>query len=159
MQAIKTRDPWCSAVAALMRLTYASADIEATPSITSVTGARGSTRQPLVPRPSLTVRIVERLTHCTVSVCWHDATACRYDDQIWRLGVARRSGVCALTSRSIQTGEAVYRPINTSCIPLNHGAMILASCIDDHTPDDDPGFNEVNCEDELEALPLVVQTA
>jgi hypothetical protein len=79
-----------------------------------------------LPRPSLTVRVIERLTHCTASVSWHDTAACCYEDQVWRAGVARRPGVCALTAGMIRTGDAVYRPVNTARAPANDGAMILA---------------------------------
>jgi crotonobetainyl-CoA:carnitine CoA-transferase CaiB-like acyl-CoA transferase len=35
-----------------------------------------------------TVKILARASDSTISVSWLDATACRYDDQIWRIGVA-----------------------------------------------------------------------
>ena len=132
-------DPWRSAIAALMQAAHSSSDIVFdVPVVPRTPQRKYPYLQPTTPRPSLTVRIVERLTHCTVSIAWHDATACRYDDQIWRLGIAREHGICALTGQTVTQGDGIYRPINTAGTPLNHGAMILSSVIDHHAIMEDP---------------------
>lgn len=135
MRAKKPPDPWRSAISSLMNVERAVND--ASRLVTTAPLRRGIRRyvQPTTPRPSLKVSIVERLTHCTASICWHDATACSYVDQVWREGVARQSGVCALTGHGILPGDAIYRPINTAGTPLNHGAMILARCVEDYELD------------------------
>jgi hypothetical protein len=124
-------DPWLHAI----RLLHAALDFEVAGSDPVVPLQRPVPRVPrtnaslILPRPSLTVRVVERLTHCTVAVSWHDATACCYDDQIWRAGVARKKGVCAMTGESVQVGDAIYRPVNNTRPPVNDGAMMLATCV------------------------------
>jgi hypothetical protein len=132
-------DPWRSAIAALMQAGRTPDDIAFdAPMVPRAPQRKRPYLQPTAPRPSLTVRIVERLTHCTVSIAWYDATACRYDDQIWRLGIAREHGICALTGQKVTAGDGIYRPINTAGIPLNHGAMILSDVIDHRAIMEDP---------------------
>ncbi|CAM2158920.1 DUF3331 domain-containing protein (plasmid) [Pararobbsia alpina] len=127
----RTSDPWRHAVTSLMLATAWTgaddSDVVRWPSVLRKSPADARAAIITSPRPSLTVRVIERLSHCTVAVSWHDTTACRYDDQVWRAGVARRCGVCALSAVPIVPGDAVYRPVNTSRAPVNDGAMILAT--------------------------------
>jgi hypothetical protein len=76
------------------------------------------------------VFVIERLSPLTAAVQWSDSTRCNYSGQIWRAGVAGRSGDCALSGESIQRGQAIYRPIPLRPAPSNADAMILASKID-----------------------------
>ncbi|MBB5421208.1 hypothetical protein HDG42_007291 [Paraburkholderia sp. JPY171] len=80
-------------------------------------------------RAARIVNVLDRLSDHTVAISWRDATMCHYNDQIWRLGVARRQGECALTGESVGVGEAIYRPIPITPPPLNAQAMILASAL------------------------------
>lgn len=80
-------------------------------------------------RAARIVNVLDRLSDRTVTISWRDATMCHYNDQIWRLGVARRQGECALTGESVGVGEAIYRPIPITPPPLNARAMILASAL------------------------------
>ena len=83
-------------------------------------GARGSAR---------VVNVLDRLSERTVAVSWRDSTSCHYNDQIWRVGIARQPGCCAVTGRQIETGDAIYRPIPAFPAPVNAHAMILASAL------------------------------
>ena len=78
-----------------------------------------------------TVRLIEWSTATTVTLAWRDSTRCSYGEQIWHLTRARKSGVCAISARAIQRGEAVFRPRATRRLPLNADAMILASVLQD----------------------------
>ncbi|HTJ91559.1 MAG TPA: DUF3331 domain-containing protein [Pararobbsia sp.] len=75
------------------------------------------------------VNILDRLSERTVAVSWRDSTSCHYNDQIWRVGIARQPGCCAITGMHIEPGDAIYRPIPTVPAPLNAQAMILASAL------------------------------
>ncbi|CAB3776432.1 DUF3331 domain-containing protein [Pararobbsia alpina] len=80
-------------------------------------------------RSACVVNVLDRLSERTVAVSWRDSTSCHYNDQIWRVGIARQPGRCAVTGVRIQPGEAIYRPIPTLPAPVNAQAMILASAI------------------------------
>ena len=91
---------------------------------------------------SCTVTASCRLSDVTISVSWHDPTSCRYDDQTWRLGIARYDGRCALTGLPIYEGGKVYRPIPLRPAPSNSNAMILAVAVE-HLPADGEIVEEV----------------
>ncbi|WP_410831438.1 DUF3331 domain-containing protein [Paraburkholderia sp. SIMBA_030] len=76
-----------------------------------------------------TVKILARASDSTISVSWLDATACRYDDQIWRIGVARHSGICGLARATVRAGNHIYRPIRIRP-PVNSNFMILAAVVE-----------------------------
>lgn len=77
-----------------------------------------------------TVKILERRTPTSVSIGWCDSTSCRYGDQIWTMGIARRPAVCALSGAQIMRGDAVYRPRQTrGNVPVNADQLILASAM------------------------------
>jgi len=80
-------------------------------------------------RSARVVNVLDRLSERTVAVSWRDSTSCHYNDQIWRVGIARQPGRCAVTGARIQPGDAIYRPIPTLPAPVNAQAMILASAI------------------------------
>ncbi|WP_231716778.1 DUF3331 domain-containing protein [Burkholderia ubonensis] len=77
------------------------------------------------------VRVLERLSHSTISVSWQDPTACRYEDQIWKVAIARRPGICALTHAAIEVGDLVYRPVRIRhSNPVNLNFLILAAVVE-----------------------------
>jgi hypothetical protein len=74
-----------------------------------------------------TVTLIERLSATHVVLRWCSCT-CHYGDQTWVCGVARATGVCAVTGHLIRRGDAVYRPQNRSRLPpVNANAMIHPS--------------------------------
>ncbi|KMQ81174.1 hypothetical protein BPMI_01864c [Candidatus Burkholderia pumila] len=79
---------------------------------------------------ALVVNVLERPSSTTAVIAWHDATRCSYGDQTWRTSRARKSGICAMSGRSIVPGDVVYRPSRRSA-PCNAHAMILASVLED----------------------------
>jgi hypothetical protein len=80
------------------------------------------------------VRVVDRVSAEIVVVYWCDARSCRYGDQVWRVGVARRRGRCALSGKAIVAGDAVYRPRQGRLRPVNAAAMMLASEVERVSP-------------------------
>lgn len=80
--------------------------------------------------PAATVIVHGRASPITITVSWADATACRYLEQTWREGVARRAGLCALSNEPVRIGDPVYRPIPVAPRPSNHSSMILSSVVD-----------------------------
>ncbi|MFM0658064.1 DUF3331 domain-containing protein [Paraburkholderia sediminicola] len=61
-------------------------------------------------------------------VRWVESGKCHFGEQRWRLGVAIRAGVCALSGRNIRRGETVYRPAERPR-PPNHAAMIAPEAL------------------------------
>ncbi|KAI3590607.1 hypothetical protein D9X30_4092 [Cupriavidus sp. U2] len=76
------------------------------------------------------VSIIERLSSAMAVVSWRDATHCRYGAQVWTIGPARESGVCALSGQPIDKSDLVFRPQRSRPPALNADAMILASAMD-----------------------------
>jgi hypothetical protein len=74
-----------------------------------------------------TVRVIEAPTPMTLTVSWCDPCTGHYGYQTWRLGVARRAGICVLSGRPIGVGDAIYAPHAIRRRVANAGAMILAS--------------------------------
>jgi hypothetical protein len=77
---------------------------------------------------SANIRIIDR-TEQSATVAWHDPTSCHYDDQRWHRARATRDGVCAISGTIIQRGADIYRPSRARPVPVNAGAMILASML------------------------------
>ena len=75
------------------------------------------------------IRILERSSRTSVVVSWSDSTTGRYDDQIWKLGVARCGDTCALTGATIRRGDVIYRPYARGRSPANANWSILASAL------------------------------
>jgi hypothetical protein len=75
------------------------------------------------------VSVVDRPSARTATISWRDPTACCYGDQVWRAGVSRSRGVCAMSGRPILPGDAVFKPQARRPLPLNVGAMILATAV------------------------------
>ena len=71
---------------------------------------RGRFKQNECHNRAMWVRVTGRPSSTTATVAWRDSTSGCYEDQIWRGVVARTSGVCAVSGRSIKRGDRVYRP-------------------------------------------------
>jgi hypothetical protein len=69
--------------------------------------------------------MVEILEHDenTLLTRWVEPGRCHYGEQRWRLRAARVAGVCAVSQRAIQRGDAVFRPAERP-LPANGSAMI-----------------------------------
>ncbi|MGA7781579.1 MAG: DUF3331 domain-containing protein [Paraburkholderia sp.] len=80
--------------------------------------------------PHLVVTLIERTTSSTVMIAWRDSTRCYYGEQIWRSARAAVAGTCAMSGAQIRRGDRVFRPRRTKPVPVNAGAMILASVIE-----------------------------
>ncbi|MFM0071671.1 DUF3331 domain-containing protein [Paraburkholderia sediminicola] len=80
------------------------------------------------------VRVLDRVSTKVVVVYWCDATSCRYGDQLWRVGVSRRRGRCALSGAPIKAGDVVYRPRQGRPRPVNAAAVMLASEVERVSP-------------------------
>ncbi|MGF6754386.1 DUF3331 domain-containing protein [Paraburkholderia sp. GAS334] len=73
---------------------------------------------------------IEWQTARTILISWSDSTLGRYQDQTWRAGFARTSGVCGLTGVPVRRGDAVFRPLIRAAIkPTNAFDMILAETL------------------------------
>lgn len=88
----------------------------------------GEAGQPLSSRHGH-LAIVEIWSENLVSVSWSDPTSGRYSEQPWRLCVARRASVCALTGERIRRGDKVYRPLSPKFRALSAGWSVLASAL------------------------------
>ena len=119
----RKEDPWARTVR-LLGWVSASADGRMDRSISALlprNTRRGSSTLRKSIKSLAEIEILERLSDVTAAVSWHDATLCNYESQIWRAGLARIAGVCAMTGAKIIPGEPIYRPIGQ---PVNAGAMI-----------------------------------
>ncbi|MEM5388742.1 DUF3331 domain-containing protein [Paraburkholderia phymatum] len=82
-------------------------------------------------RPS-NIMVVDRLSPFTISVSWSDPCVGRYTEQIWCSGRAPVAAICALTGRTINRGDRVFRPrLRDMRVPPGCYQMILAETIGD----------------------------
>lgn len=89
-----------------------------------------------VPRPrflsdaigTASVHVIDRPSITTLTVSWRDALTGHYGYQLWRAKKAEMCGVCAMTGRRIEPGDAVYAPARGKHPPRNCNAMICADC-------------------------------
>ncbi|WP_158361684.1 DUF3331 domain-containing protein [Burkholderia pyrrocinia] len=80
-----------------------------------------------------TIVLLEQLDATTISLSWHDATECNYEEQKWIVGKAARGGRCALSGRPINRGDSVFRPLSRRAArPRNAHSMIRADVIAIH---------------------------
>src|ERR1700743_2414130 len=91
---------------------------------------RGRFKQNECHNRAMRVRVTGRPSSTTATVAWRDSTSGCYEDQIWRGVVARTSGVCAVSGRSIKRGDRVYRPRASRPAPTNANAMILSDVVE-----------------------------
>ncbi|MBN3763750.1 DUF3331 domain-containing protein [Burkholderia sp. Ac-20365] len=76
------------------------------------------------------IRRIEWQTTCTILVSWSDSTLGHFEDQTWRAGFARTSGVCGLTGEPVRRGDPVFRPLQRAgVLPRNAFDMILANTL------------------------------
>jgi hypothetical protein len=75
------------------------------------------------------IEVLERRSPTLILICWRDATSGRYGDQLWTLGVASCSAICALSRAQILRGDAVYRPRIRGRKPSNADQSILESAV------------------------------
>jgi hypothetical protein len=76
------------------------------------------------------IRRIEWQTTCTILVSWSDSTLGRIEDQTWRAGYARTSGICGLTGVPVRRGDPVFRPLQKGGVtPRNAFDMILANTL------------------------------
>lgn len=90
-----------------------------------------------IPPATRFVKVLDRPSDRTVTISWRESTLCHYNDQIWRAGIAKHAGTCAVSGMHIERGDHVYRPIPTRPTPINANAMILAAAIADQGLDDE----------------------
>lgn len=133
---VPTGDPWSGILKRLLTSTTTSdcTTLGASGRLTMREPANDRRRHPCneqsgAHQSARIVNVLDRLSERTVAVSWRDSTSCHYNDQIWRVGIAREPGRCAMTGEWIQPGEAIYRPIPTLPAPVNAQAMILASAL------------------------------
>jgi hypothetical protein len=84
-----------------------------------------------LPPPTRFVKVLDRPSERTITISWRESTLCHYNDQIWRAGIAKHAGTCAVSGMHIERGDSVYRPIPTRPAPINANAMILSAAIAD----------------------------
>lgn len=89
------------------------------------------------------VKVLDRPSDRTITISWRESTLCHYNDQIWRAGVAKHAGTCAVSGMHIERGDHVYRPIPTRPTPINANAMILSAAIADQGIDRDDDADAV----------------
>ncbi|WP_245253785.1 DUF3331 domain-containing protein [Paraburkholderia sp. LEh10] len=76
------------------------------------------------------IRRIEWRTSCTILVSWSDSTRGRYEDQTWRAGFARTSGICGLSGVPVRRGDPVFRPLHRDGVmPPNALDMIRADTL------------------------------
>jgi hypothetical protein len=133
---LSSRDPWSGILKRLLTSTTTSecTTLAASGRLTMREPANDRRHRPCeepdgTPHSARIVNVLDRLSERTVAVSWRDSTSCHYNDQIWRVGIAREPGRCAMTGERIRPGEAIYRPIPALPAPVNAQAMILASAL------------------------------
>ncbi|WP_425605800.1 DUF3331 domain-containing protein [Paraburkholderia translucens] len=93
------------------------------------TASRGSSSDAAF---SGSIRILERLSQTTVSLCWYDATSGHYADQLWQRVHSRHKTICTLTGKRVNRGDAIYRPAGRGRHASNANHSILASVLEFH---------------------------
>ncbi|WP_429332534.1 DUF3331 domain-containing protein [Paraburkholderia sp. 35.1] len=88
-----------------------------------------SVRQSIASTGKPIIRVLDQPTAQTLIVSWCDARSGHYGYQTWCGGAARVPGICALTGRLIEVGDAIYRPRLTGPTPANAHAMICARSV------------------------------
>ncbi|WP_087725156.1 DUF3331 domain-containing protein [Pandoraea sp. PE-S2T-3] len=126
-----TTDPWLSTLAAIERFSLppGASNHPAVP----ISRSRKPPRTAASPasRSAISIRVIERLPNSFVTLSWHDATLCNYEEQLWGATPAPRHGRCPMSGARIRKGTLVYMPRLTRKVPpLNVHAMILAEVLD-----------------------------
>lgn len=125
-------DPWLQTLGLLLVL---SGDTDAEPVGVATVAASGRSRDAHLPvmgkRFDVQVHVIDRPSQSTATVVWRDPTHCSYGDQVWHASRARVAGVCAMSGCAIHAGDAIYKPRPCRPAPLNTGAMILRSVVNE----------------------------
>ncbi|NLP64824.1 DUF3331 domain-containing protein [Paraburkholderia sacchari] len=135
MEPYANDEPWKQTILLLERASRSSADAEADQEGVKRKATRACSPQRASRSASHTVfsgriRVLERLSSTVVSLCWHDATFGHYADQIWKRTHSRRKTVCTVTGRTVNRGDAVYRPYRRGTWPANANHSILACVLE-----------------------------
>lgn len=129
-------EPWKQTILSLERASRSSTDIEAMEQASTARKAdRGRAQQGTARSASHVpfsgyIRVLERLSSTAVSLCWYDATCGHYADQLWKRTHSRRKTVCTLTGRTVNRGDAIYRPYRRGLRPANANHSILACVLE-----------------------------
>lgn len=126
----RPRDPWIGTVATLLGRPQASQPCDAVAVPAGRPGYADGRRGECAAHPETSISVLARLTDCTVTIAWTDATRGSYRDQMWRRIRARGAGVCSISGAPIARGDLVYRPRPSQPPTANADAMILAAVID-----------------------------
>jgi hypothetical protein len=125
-------DPWLQTLG-LLALLSGVANAQANHLVAAAQKAsRGElcTRIQSSPRKAV-ASLLERPSSRSATIAWCDPTSCRYGEQNWRAGVAKKPGICALSGMRISPGDAIYKPRQTRQPPVNADEMILFSVVND----------------------------
>jgi hypothetical protein len=118
-------DPWQRIVSGLHGCIRVTVQLSRTPEIDGSRERCNAMMSPIANASS--IRRIEWQTSCTILVSWSDSTLGRYEDQTWRAGFARTTGICGLTGLPVRRGDAVFRPLQrVGATPTNALDMILA---------------------------------
>jgi hypothetical protein len=82
---------------------------------------------------ALMVSVIELPTPRTATVSWCDPLSGYYGHQTWRVALAKKSGKCVLSGRSIKPGDFIYRPATCQSPPGNAGAIIASELVPQET--------------------------
>lgn len=132
-------DPWSQTLALLSAISGDSAMIARSVSFAPRCVEANRTRGRVDAHECSVVKVtlLERLSSRQLTVDWRDATSCRYCEQYWTIGVAKRNGICALSGSSIERGDTIFHPQcspRTKAKPTNKQAMMLESAVNAAMP-------------------------
>jgi hypothetical protein len=71
------------------------------------------------------VRVIERVTDCTVTVAWSHSCQGSFGAQVWRESVSLSAQVCALSGDPIARGDVIYKPVRPAVNSLTSRLVIL----------------------------------
>lgn len=132
MHACPSSSPWQQTVVALKAISNRDSASRGTvsPSIQRIDRTREQDNVVPMRAVGRVVRVTDRCSAHTATIEWCDSTSCRYGHQTWRVGIAKRAGICAMSGNFIRRGDPVYRPWGNRPVPQNAHEMILARLVD-----------------------------
>lgn len=71
------------------------------------------------------IRIVERVTDCTVTVAWSHSCQGSFGAQVWREAKSPIAQVCAFSGDPIARGDVIYKPLRPTVNSLTGRLVIL----------------------------------
>jgi hypothetical protein len=124
-------DPWMRTLGLLSVLSGdTDAGVNELVAVVSLNGRKNCDLPVMGKRFETQVHVIDRPSKSTATVIWRDPTRCSYGDQVWHASRARVFGVCAMSGQAIQPGDTIYKPRPCRPVPLNSGAMILRTVLD-----------------------------